>query len=133
VNDEESLKAIMDWDATVRNRFGIFSWYVHHNRKATVGNKRPKSLDDLLGATVIAANCTSAYTLWREKPTDTEVEMINVKQRMGETEHPYFITSSPDLSWVERGILSDEIEYETNLLGLASTTPPDPNNTTLGF
>lgn len=118
VNDEAAIKLILDWDASTRNRRGLFSWYVHHNRKANASNKKPRSLDDLLGSTIIAANTTAAYTLWSNDPQNKSVDVICVKQRLAEMEKTYVVSGNDDLTWAERSVLNDESFEVTNPLGL---------------
>lgn len=143
VNDEAGIKLILDWDAATRNRRNMFSWYIHHNRKATTGNKKPKSLDDVLGATVIAANTTGVYTLWSNDPQNKSLDVICVKQRLAEMEKTYIVSSNSDMTYGERSVLGDE-SFEISpddALGLGGSSapgmgeqPPDPSfKPNLGF
>jgi hypothetical protein len=142
VNDEEQIKAILDWDARIRNQTNTFSWYVHHNRKASIGNRKPKSLDDLLGATVIQANTSSVYTLWRQKDeTFSPIEFINVKQRLGIMEPPFIINRGPHLTFIEGGLVPNETENQVSedlSMGLApsrseESQPSLPGSPGMGF
>jgi hypothetical protein len=132
VNDEQAIKLILDWDASTRNRRSMFSWYIHHNRKATTGNRKPKSLDDLLGATVIAANTTAAYTLWSNDPQNKTLDVICVKQRLAEMEKTYVISSDDDMGYSERAVLGSDIFEVEDALNIPGGTPTDgglPSNT----
>jgi len=132
MNDDESLKAVLDWDAAYRVHSNMFSWYVHHNRKATIGNRKPKALDDLLGSSVIQQLAESVYILWKDKPTDQTIEVINVKQRLAPEEEPYIIVRKPGLNFIEETVLDPEINTflpEGGVLGLPAqasslSTPP---------
>ena len=140
-SDEEQIKAILDWDARVRNQTNTFSWYVHHNRKSTIGNKKPKSLDDLIGSTVIQANTSSVYTMWRqEEDSFSPIEIINVKQRLGVMEAPYLITRGPNLTFTESKMKAPAVDEKiVQALGLPSMpgdeveTLPTPTNTGIDF
>ena len=128
VNDEARVKQILDWDASVRNQRGVWSWFIHHNRKANAQNKKPRSLDDLLGATVIAANTSAAYTLWSNDPQNKVLDVICVKQRMAEMEKAYVITGDPDLGYSERSVLNSEAFEVPSGPGGSSTTLPSTEN-----
>lgn len=124
VNDEGKIKDILDWDAIIRNRYGNFSWYIHHNRKATIGNKRPRTLDDVLGATVIAANTTAAYTLWSTDPQNKTLDVICVKQRLAEVEKIYTLSSTENLMYTERAVIDvdNNSDSASGVLGLGPGT-----------
>jgi hypothetical protein len=126
-SDEEQIKSVLDWDAKIRNQTKTFSWYVHHNRKSTIGNRKPKTLDDLIGATIIQANTSSVYTMWRQKDDSySPIEIINVKQRLGVMEKPYLITRGPGLSFTESAMVNVEADDSSSkALGLGSTPRAD--------
>jgi hypothetical protein len=130
VNDEAKIKQILDWDAHVRNSKNMFSWYIHHNRKATATNRKPKSLDDVLGATVIAANTSGAYTLWSNDPQNKSIDVICVKQRMAEMEKAYNIISTADLGYAERAVLNTDSYEVSSDSGGSRTTLPSTENLT---
>ena len=128
VNDEAAIKLILDWDAASRNRRSMFSWYIHHNRKATAANKKPKSLDDVLGATVIAANTTAVYTLWSNDPQNKSIDVICTKQRLAEMERTYVITGNADLTYSERSVLNSE-SFEVSAQDTLGLGPPTASQT----
>lgn len=68
--------------ATERNIFNIF---LHHNRKAQIGNKKPKTIDDLLGGQTIVSVATTIFGLWRDNPTDAIIELYKIKSRYART------------------------------------------------
>jgi hypothetical protein len=126
VNDDQNIKGILDWDASVRNKYGTFSWYIHHNRKASIGNRKPKSLDDILGSTIITANTSAAYTIWSNDPQNKVLDMICVKQRMAEMETPYTISSLDNLMYAEKAIIEvgDNEVLGPEALGFGGSSQP---------
>lgn len=56
-----------------------FVWFVHHNRKAQIGNKKPKNLDDLFGSQYISANVDTGIVLW---PSGDDIEILSLKTRL---------------------------------------------------
>lgn len=93
INDDMSAdKTILQTfdyiDGKLRGEFGIFTWFIHHNRKAQVGNPKPNKLDDLYGNQYIGASITTGLGMWRDKPGDP-IELSCLKLRMA-PEFPSF-------------------------------------------
>lgn len=57
---------------------------LHHNRKATDGNRRPRALDDIYGSRWITAGAGSVIALWAQDAGAAIVELAHVKQPAGE-------------------------------------------------
>lgn len=91
LSKDENIRPLFDWDANLRNQYKIFTWYIHHNRKETVGNKKPKSIDDVLGSGYITASISDGYTLWPMDKLNKVVEFINIKHRYSQLENPYLV------------------------------------------
>jgi hypothetical protein len=68
-------------DEVLRGQLGCSVGFIHHNRKAQVGNKKPSKLDDLYGSQYIGAGITTAIGLW---PMGKETEVSCLKLRMAE-------------------------------------------------
>jgi len=58
---------------------GVEVLVLHHQRKATEGNRRPKKLDDVYGSRWLTAGAGSVLSLWGE-PGGATVEMTHLKQ-----------------------------------------------------
>jgi replicative DNA helicase len=56
---------------------------IHHQRKASPENRRPRQLDDVYGSTWLTAGVGSVLLLWA-KPGDPLVELRHLKQPAGE-------------------------------------------------
>lgn len=57
---------------------------LHHNRKATDGNRRPRALDDIYGSRWITAGAGSVIALWAEDAGAAVVDLEHLKQPAGE-------------------------------------------------
>lgn len=65
LSDEKKAKQLNRYYSSLRRSYNIFIWFVHHNRKANGDNKQPKDLQDVYGNQYIAADITSALSLWQ--------------------------------------------------------------------
>lgn len=90
LEDEEAAnseaKKIMRWIRKIRRRYGLAVVIIHHNRKATEGNKKPKSLADLAGSFLFAKDTETVVQLWEEKDRQGNtkyLELSAVKARYG--------------------------------------------------
>ena len=103
LNNDEDTKALFDWDAAIRKRYGIATWYVHHNRKATAQNKQPKTLDDVFGSVYVTAGPTDIYALWSKEVVNSDIKLINLKHRYSEQEREYGVTTNPVTLMFKKG------------------------------
>lgn len=102
LSKDENVRPLMDWDATLRNQYKIFTWYIHHNRKESVGNKKPKTIDDVFGSGYITASIDDGYTLWSNDPLHKVVEFINIKHRYSRLENPYLVEFTDGFNLAEQ-------------------------------
>jgi hypothetical protein len=58
---------------------GIEVLVVHHNRKSSADNPRPKGLDDVYGSTWLTGGAGSVLVLWTPEPGSPLVELHHVK------------------------------------------------------
>jgi len=77
---EEEAKRLFDFDAVIRQTFGIFTLYIHHNRKAQSDNRKPVKLSDLHGSVHLAGKAGTVVFLWPEP--NGEVSVISPKVRL---------------------------------------------------
>ena len=84
LEDEEAAnveaKKLMRWIRKVRRRYGVAVVLIHHNRKATEGNKKPKSLADLAGSFIFGKDTDTVCQLWEDR---NGLEFSAVKARYG--------------------------------------------------
>jgi KaiC/GvpD/RAD55 family RecA-like ATPase len=64
LTDEEATKSLLDWNDSFRKEMDVFTWFIHHNRKATENNKEPSGLADVYGSQYITARATTVLSLW---------------------------------------------------------------------
>lgn len=88
ISSEETVKTLMDFNDRLRKEMGIFTWYIHHNRKAQGDNKKPNKLSDVYGNQYLVNRATSVYCLW---PSGASIEVIPLKKRLAPAEPSWFI------------------------------------------
>lgn len=99
--DEVKVKQLNDYIVKIRNRHGCFVWFIHHNRKATEGNKKPTELDDLYGQRYITTEASVIMTMWDNKDGTIEINMA--KTRFVEPQKPFNIRRDATLNFVIAG------------------------------
>lgn len=97
LTDEESTKALLDFNDTLRKDMGVFSWFIHHNRKATENNKEPSGLADVYGSQYITARATSVLSLWPVKANVLKVRELKV--RLAASKEDWYIKRSEGLKF----------------------------------
>lgn len=117
LSSETVVKAITDWDAIVRQKFDVFSWFIHHQRKAQAQNKKPKTLADVYGSQYITARATSVYCFWREME---QLELICLKKRLARMDDPVRIERHGHLDFMRavgtelKHLPGEKVEAEFN-------------------
>lgn len=96
-NPNESARILMRWCKKVRRRYNCAIILIHHNRKATEGNKKPKNLSDLAGSFQFGKDSDTVIQLWQDSKG---IELSTVKCRFGPNQS-FFLTRSDSL-WYER-------------------------------
>jgi len=103
LDDEEETspgkeaRRIMKWCRKIRRRYGLAVILIHHNRKATEGNKKPKGLADLAGSFQFAKDTDTVLQLWEDYKG---IELSGVKVRFGHKD-AFMLARSGDL-WFTR-------------------------------
>lgn len=97
LTDEKKIKELNGYYAKMRAKYGCFLWFVHHQRKATGDNKKPKNLADLYGNQYIAAEASVVINLWNEE--DETIEVSAIKTRLMATPRPFRIRRTSDLEF----------------------------------
>jgi AAA domain len=85
--EEGAIRALMGWLASIRQSTGVAVWWIHHNRKASGQNTKPKKLEDVYGSQFITAAVTSAVTLWPLSKNNL-IELSFLKTRLQERSDP---------------------------------------------
>jgi hypothetical protein len=111
LSEEVKIKELNAYYVHLRNKYGCFLWFIHHNRKATDNNKRPTDLSDLYGNQYIAAETTSVLCLWKEK--DGSLTISELKNRLSQQGEPFAVERNSNLHFtiaekpVGAGLLSE--------------------------
>jgi hypothetical protein len=82
---EAESRRVMKWFKRARKQYNVAIIFIHHNRKATDGNKKPKSADDLYGSFWFGKAPDSIIGMWQESP-DKPIEVNSLKVRFGKRE-----------------------------------------------
>lgn len=103
LSSEENTKNLMDWNDQLRQKFNIFTWYIHHHRKANGDNKRPNKLGDVYGSQYLTARATSVVTLWPSQAKET-VDVIALKTRLTKKPEPFPVYRDKNLHFYEKTV-----------------------------
>lgn len=125
VTDESTVKALMDFNDKIRQRHGVFTWFIHHNRKAQGDNKKPNKMADVYGNQYLVNRATSVYCLW--PGGGNNIEVIPLKKRLAAMEDPWAISRQGNLDFKKGGSVA--LKVPTNaLLGLDEDEPIPASN-----
>lgn len=80
-NPVGEARRVMKWCRKIRRRYNTAIILIHHNRKATEGNKKPKSLSDLAGSFQFGKDSDTVIQLWEDHKG---LEFSTVKTRFGQ-------------------------------------------------
>lgn len=119
VTDESTVKSLMDFNDKIRQRHGVFTWFIHHNRKAQGDNKKPNKMADVYGNQYLVNRATSVYCLW---PHGDSIEVLPLKKRLSAMEDPWMITRTPKLDFNRKAVAS--IKAAPATLALEEEPPP---------
>jgi hypothetical protein len=100
----------------LRMRYDCFMWFIHHNRKASDNNKKPRALSDVYGNMYLTADMTSVIVLYTDFSTDDEIEVIPVKSRLSKLIAPFTVHRNEHLKFQMRVSAADKKIVE-NLSG----------------
>lgn len=121
--DEVNSKAVMDFADHLRTEYDTSIVFIHHNRKGQVGNRRPKTIDDVYGSYWLTATPTTVVTLWASSATG-EIEIIFLKVRLAQPPPTLKVVRTANLGFEEitmRGLVEDDEESEHS----ESELPPE--------
>lgn len=118
ISDESTVKALMDFNDKIRQRHSVFTWFIHHNRKAQGDNKKPNKLADVYGNQYLVNRATSVYCLW---PAGSSIEVIPLKKRLAAMEDPWHINRLSNLDFLKK---EGSVTFkQANVLGVEEADP----------
>lgn len=120
LNDEEAVNTLYDYlHRVVKNKHGCFNWLVHFPRKGQVGNRKPKTLDDLYGNRYIGGQIDLGLCAW---PVGDAIELSFIKKRLGKKGYPLMIRRTDNLNFKLSGIGNSESDSATAKTKAEKTT-----------
>lgn len=85
-NETTRARTVLKWTRKIRRRYNCAIVLIHHNRKATEGNKKPKGLADLAGTFQLGKDSDTVLQLYED---GKGIEVSSVKCRYGPKESFY--------------------------------------------
>lgn len=77
---EAEARSIMRWIKRMSKEYECGIILIHHNRKASDGNKKPRKLSDLYGSYIFAKTVSTVISLWEEdKKEYLEIDALKVR------------------------------------------------------
>jgi AAA domain len=126
---EVTAKAITAYTSKIREDNDLFVWFIHHNRKAQVANKKPNKLSDIYGSVYITAAPTTVIGLW---PTGRDqIEVSGLKVRMYKEFDSFIIERDTNLDFrvtddAPLGMLSSLVKAQRNSEETYADEGPEP-------
>jgi hypothetical protein len=117
LSDEEATRSLLDFNDRFRKDMGVFSWFIHHNRKATENNKEPSGLADIYGSQYITARATTVISLWPQKHGVLKVREL--KKRLAPEGPDWYIKRTPQHLGFVKASEEDIATVVTSTLGKA--------------
>jgi hypothetical protein len=93
---DEMAKKFFHWNDRFRQRHDIFTWYIHHHRKANGNNRKPNDIADVFGSQYITSYATSVVCLW-DGGMPNLVEYRTLKKRLAPKDAPFLISRNEHL------------------------------------
>jgi hypothetical protein len=98
ISQEGPVKALMGFNDHLRVTYDIWTWYIHHQRKAQGDNKKPNKLSDVYGNQYLVNRATSVVLLW---PNKDRIEITDLKIRLSAQTEPWEIQRLNNLEFVK--------------------------------
>jgi len=100
LSSEKETKTIFELDARLRAKFGCFTWYIHHNRKAQADNKKPNKASDIFGSVHVQSKPTALITLWPLSPKNNRILFKPLKIRSAPQPDEFIVTRNEFLHYI---------------------------------
>jgi archaellum biogenesis ATPase FlaH len=83
---ELEARRVMAWLKKMRRTYDLAEIVIHHNRKASDANKKPRKLSDLYGSFIFGKLSETVVSLWQEEGK-SYLELHSLKTRFGKKEN----------------------------------------------
>ena len=94
---ERVTKTIFDYIDRMRSHNDVFVWFIHHNRKPQINNKKPNKLSDVYGSQYVVAKPTTIVGLYPIKKNLLAV--TGLKVRLSKPFDEFIIARSDSLDY----------------------------------
>ena len=135
LKDDTTIRKLFAYLAMLRNKFGCSFILIHHNRKGTSDNKKPRNLEDVYGSQYITSEVDFVVSLWRDGGTGNSIEVSELKNRLAPQRETFVMERVEHLSFQYRG----DVDLDPDAMIIRSTkkegdddAPPD-NRANLGL
>jgi hypothetical protein len=81
IKDDSIMRTVFNYLSIVRAKYGCAFWVIHHNRKGTSDNKKPREIADVYGSQYITSEPDTVISLWKDHGEE-DIEIRNVKNRL---------------------------------------------------
>lgn len=112
INSSETVQPFTNFNDSIRKKFGLFLWYIHHTRKAGPGQNGRVDQDDIYGDQYLVNRCTSAYGVLYGK--NETIKIRNFKNRLAPKQDDYLIVRTPNLNFIK---LEHEVTVNDHIIG----------------
>jgi AAA domain/RepB DNA-primase from phage plasmid len=113
LSSEKPVKALMGFNDHLRVKYGIWTWYVHHQRKAQGDNKKPNKLSDVYGNQYLVNRATTVICMWPNSKDNSRIEVTDLKVRLAPPDSVKFdMQRLPDLDFLRLS----EVKFQTKHL-----------------
>lgn len=97
---DEKIKHFFHWNDTLRQKLNVFTWYIHHHRKANGDNRKPNKIGDVYGSQYITSYATTVACLW-DTGVPNLISFITLKKRLAVKDPPFIIQRDERLHFVK--------------------------------
>lgn len=98
IKDDNVMRLVFNYLSTIRAKFGTSFWIIHHNRKGTGDNKRPRELSDVYGSQYITSEVDLVLTLWKNHGEE-DIEVREPKNRLAPQRDDFVIKRIENLKF----------------------------------
>ncbi len=117
LTDDEPIRAFFNYLSSIRQRYNLYVWIVHHSRKAQGDNKKPNILSDVYGSMYITAEPDVVLSLWEDSPGSGLITLSQLKNRYAEIAKPFKIRRTQNLNF-------EIVDETTTFKGLTKDATP---------
>ena len=103
LSDDTTMRKFFSYIARLRNKFECAFLIIHHNRKGTSDNKKPRNLEDVFGSQYITSEPDFVVSLWRESGRGNTIEVRELKNRLATQREPFEIERVEHLAFNYEG------------------------------